>query len=203
MNDHHDANLGDYEPNDDDAEDPNNADHDAVAFQYQAENEEPDPEIPPLMPNIDIPLMPDIDEILAEPPLDVDDDIDANPNEDARIDNQIEDDEDFERREDLQQRLREEMDRKYGERSGRYDLRARRPRDYGHMNTTLSSTIFTQYSMKKGLEKFKEAGVKAVKSELKQLHDRDVLLPRSSRDLSKRQRVAALAYLMFLKKKEW
>lgn len=79
----------------------------------------------------------------------------------------------------MQVRYQDMMDQRYGKCTGRYDLRARRPRDYSHMHTLLSSAIFTQYSIKKGLKKFGKKGVNAVQSELKQLHDRSVLLPKS------------------------
>jgi hypothetical protein len=82
-----------------------------------------------------------------------------------------------EEREELMNRYQEMMDERYGARTGRYNLRTRRPPNYGHLHTHLSSTIFTQYSIKRGLNKFQEKGVEAVRRELKQLHDRSVLEP--------------------------
>jgi hypothetical protein len=99
--------------------------------------------------------------------------------------------------------LETEMNYKYGERSGRYDLRPRRERDYGHLFiTTDGSPLATvQMSMSKGIKMFGEDGTKAVKSELQQLHDRKVMMPVTQQSLTKEQRLRALAYLMFLKRK--
>jgi hypothetical protein len=94
-----------------------------------------------------------------------------------------------------------EMDAQYGQRTSGYNLRARKPRDYSHMHATLEHTVFTQHSMKKGIKEFGDAGVNAVLKELKQLHDRSVLEPKSASDLSQGDKHAALQYLMFLKKK--
>jgi hypothetical protein len=55
--------------------------------------------------------------------------------------------------------------------------------------------------MKKGIKLFGDAGVDAVLKELQQLHDRNVLEPISSKDLSPAEKKAALQYLMFLKQK--
>ena len=69
------------------------------------------------------------------------------------------------------------MDEQYGARLSTHNLRPRKPRDYGHLHTTLEHTVMTQYSIKKGLKVFGNAGVDAVTSELKQLHDRKVIQP--------------------------
>ena len=102
---------------------------------------------------------------------------------------------------DVTQQFEQEMETKYGERTGPYELRPRRPRDYNHLHATLSSTVMTQHSMKKGIKIFGEAGIEAVQQELKQLHDRKVLEPRSATELSASEKKAALQYLMFLKQK--
>jgi len=94
-----------------------------------------------------------------------------------------------------------EMDRRYGPRNSTYDLRPRRPRDYSHLFTTISHNVLTQYNFKKGIEIFGQEGVAAVVSELKQLHDREVMEPMHPSDLSYVERKKALPYLMFLKKK--
>eukprot|EP00978_Attheya_sp_CCMP212_P031313 scaffold117901_cov29-Attheya_sp.AAC.1 len=93
------------------------------------------------------------------------------------------------------------MDAKYGtRRSGVYDLRTRRPRDYSHMHTTLlEGTVTTQHSMKKGLKLYGEEGVNSVLDELKQLHDRKVVEPKKL--LTRDEKRAALHYLMFIKQK--
>ena len=95
------------------------------------------------------------------------------------------------------------MDQQYGERTAAYNLRPRKPRDYGHMHTTLEHTMMTQFSMKRGIKEFGDAGVDAVLSELQQLHDRKVLQPTSANELTREEKRAALHYLMFLKKTEW
>jgi hypothetical protein len=70
------------------------------------------------------------------------------------------------------------MDEQYGIRTGAYNLRPRKPRDYSHLHATLEETVMTQHSMKRGLKEFGDAGVNAVLKELQQLHDRKVLEPR-------------------------
>ena len=94
-----------------------------------------------------------------------------------------------------------QMDAIYGPRTGKYDLRARKPRDYGHMHVTLESIAMTQHSVRKGLKLFGEAGVVAVMKELVQLHERGVVEPKYIQDLDGQQKQAALQYLMFLKQK--
>jgi hypothetical protein len=59
----------------------------------------------------------------------------------------------------------------------------------------------SQMSMKKGTKVFGNDRVDAVRSELQQLHDRAVMRPRRTSDISRAQKRAALAYLMFLKRK--
>ena len=93
------------------------------------------------------------------------------------------------------------MNEQYGERTATYNLRPRKPRDYGHIHATLEHTVMTQMNMKKGIKEFGDAGVDAVLSELKQLHDRKVLEPRIANELTREEKRAALHYLMFLKKK--
>ena len=55
-------------------------------------------------------------------------------------------------------------------------------------------------SMKKGLAIFGVYGHKAVKTEMMQLHDQEVMRPVTSTELSPSQKHEALAYLMLLKK---
>jgi Reverse transcriptase (RNA-dependent DNA polymerase) len=94
-----------------------------------------------------------------------------------------------------------EFDDKYGARMSTHGLRPRKPRDYSHLHTTLEHTVMTQYSVKKGLKVFGEAGVEAVLLELQQLHDRKVIRPVLPSSLSYQAKKASLAYLMFLKEK--
>jgi hypothetical protein len=56
-------------------------------------------------------------------------------------------------------------------------------------------------SMKKGLRMFGEGGVAAVRGEMQQLHDRKVMEPKHTRDLTPEELREALGYLMFLKRK--
>ncbi|GAX21402.1 hypothetical protein FisN_28Lu124 [Fistulifera solaris] len=116
--------------------------------------------------------------------------------------------------------LEAEMDEKYGARNHEYGLRPRRPRDFGHLFTTNGidfAKVHTaheaipemnpefngtpQYGLKKGLEMFGDEGVKAVLSELKQIHVRKVFIPMKAGELTREQKKAALAYHMFLKQK--
>jgi hypothetical protein len=92
----------------------------------------------------------------------------------------------------------ENMDTRYGARSGHYNLRPRKAPDYSHIHTTVA---MTQYSMKKGLEVFGEAGKAAITTELQQLHDLKALEPCDPKSLTYSEKKAALQYLMFLKEK--
>jgi hypothetical protein len=93
------------------------------------------------------------------------------------------------------------MDAAYGPRTGRYDLRARKPRDYGHAHATLESTAMTQHSVRQGIKLFGEQGVDAVMKELVQLHERGVVEPKHIYELNGQEKQDALQYLMFLKQK--
>lgn len=95
-----------------------------------------------------------------------------------------------------------DMDGKYGARSNTYNLRPRRERNFDHLFTTRHEEhLLTQHSVSKGLQIFGEDGAVAVKKELKQLHDLKVIKPVKSKDLTRDQKLQALHYLMFLKKK--
>ena len=105
----------------------------------------------------------------------------------------------------------------------RYNLRKNRARTYkhvydpqvydtGHANSSDKEDIVLtttdegpedtpQMSMKKGLQMFGEGGYAAVKQEMQQLHDRQVMQPVRRKDLTPEQKREALGYLMFLKKK--
>jgi hypothetical protein len=93
------------------------------------------------------------------------------------------------------------MDDTYGARTGAYHLRPRKPRDYGHIHTTLEHTCMTQYSVKKGLKEFGAAGTDAVVAEMRQLDERGVIEPKSPQMLTASEKHRSLQYLMFLKKK--
>jgi hypothetical protein len=154
-------------------------------------------------PNIDDAEVNALADVPEEPPaiapneddeVDEDDDVDVQmdaPNEDDGVD---EDD-------DVEIDVDAQMDAAYGPRTGKYDLRARKPRDYGHLHVTLESIAMTQHGIRKGLKLFGEAGVAAVTKELVQLHERGVVEPKYIQDLDGDQKQAALQYLMFLKQK--
>jgi hypothetical protein len=63
------------------------------------------------------------------------------------------------------------------------------------------ASAFLQHSMKAGIKRFGDWGTKAVKKELQQLHDRQVLVPMHREQLTALKRSRALGYLMFLKEK--
>jgi Reverse transcriptase (RNA-dependent DNA polymerase)/Zinc knuckle len=96
-----------------------------------------------------------------------------------------------------------EMDQAYGLRTSSYRLRDRRPRSYDHLypDSVFSQWTFSQHSMKAGLKLFGERGTEAVLKELKQLHDRQVMVPKEASSLTREDRYQALSYLMFLKEK--
>ena len=98
----------------------------------------------------------------------------------------------------------------------RYNLRNTRGRDYDHrydkedyvvdnvaMTTRGTSEVLEtpQMSLKAGLRTFGKDGVRAVEKEMRQLHDRGVMMPVHRKNLSPEQQQEALVYLMFLKRK--
>jgi hypothetical protein len=82
-----------------------------------------------------------------------------------------------------------------------HNLRPKAPRDYRHAHATVENIVMIKHSIKKGLKIYGEAGAEAVVSEMQQLHDRDVIEPKSANMLTKEEKKKALHYLMFLKKK--
>lgn len=122
--------------------------------------------------------------------------------------------------------LSDQMDQRYGRRSGAHDLRARRKPRYDLASLVQASgqalaprfdvsalailnpslepllgVVLTQYGINKGLKIFGEKGDDAVLRELRQLHDRRVMRPKSGPNLTAAERFSALMYLMFLKQK--
>eukprot|EP00957_Ditylum_brightwellii_P096167 7326535-Ditylum_brightwellii.AAC.1 len=59
----------------------------------------------------------------------------------------------------------------------------------------------TQYSLGKGLKKFKEKAAEVVMDKFTQLHKKETFEPVSYEDMSEEERDEALEALMFLKKK--
>jgi hypothetical protein len=105
-----------------------------------------------------------------------------------------------------QNKLELDMAEQYGQRTHAYNMRPRKPRDYSHLFASKSGPIVAtlatpQMNMRRGLITFGEEGVDAVRNEMKQLHDRKVMQVRKSAELTSQQRMEALAYLMFLKRK--
>ncbi len=94
-----------------------------------------------------------------------------------------------------------EMNQRYGPRTERYNLRPRKPRDYGHLHVALEETCMTQYSVRKGLKVFGKEGATAVITEMRQLDERGVIKPKKASLLTREEKRRALMYLMFLKKK--
>jgi hypothetical protein len=82
-----------------------------------------------------------------------------------------------------------------------HGLHPRKGREYSHLHANIMHHAMTQYSLKKGLKKFKEVGEEAVSKELLQLHMRDTFKPQNADELSTDQKKGALESLMFLKDK--
>ena len=55
--------------------------------------------------------------------------------------------------------------------------------------------------MRKGLQVFGDRGLQAIKKEMQQFHDLDVITPINMKSMTKQQKSRALSYLMFLKEK--
>jgi hypothetical protein len=65
----------------------------------------------------------------------------------------------------------------------------------------LQSVIMAQYNLKQGIEQFSNRSKAAIRVELQQLYDRDVMKPVDKYNLTPEKRKGALCYLMFLKEK--
>jgi hypothetical protein len=83
-----------------------------------------------------------------------------------------------------------------------HNLRPKAPREYRHAHATIEDIVITQHSIKKGLKLYGEARAEAVVSEMQQLHDRDVIEPKSVNMPTNEEKKKALHYLMFLKKNQ-
>lgn len=68
-------------------------------------------------------------------------------------------------------------------------------------NEYLYQVVMAQYGMRKGLKMFGEKGTDAVHKEMKQIHDHEVLIPIDASKMSRKDKMDALRYLMFLKEK--
>jgi hypothetical protein len=99
-------------------------------------------------------------------------------------------------------RLMEAMEARYGSRNSKHALQPRCPCNYSHLHATLKSTVMTQHSMKKGIKLLGYAGISAVLTELKQLHNTAALGPKNGDQIAPIKKKRALQYLMFLKKKQ-
>ena len=68
----------------------------------------------------------------------------------------------------------------------------------------INHVVLTQYGMRKDLQVFGNQGLAAIKKELQQFHDLDVINPINVKTMTKQQKSRALSCLMFLKeKKRW
>ena len=106
----------------------------------------------------------------------------------------------------------DEMDIKYGARTGHHNLRARKPRSYGHLHSITHSLVegeeslaTTQMSMKQGIKTFGQEGVTVVGKEMQQLHDRNAGKPKSARELTAEERREALGCIphVFKAEEDW
>ena len=65
------------------------------------------------------------------------------------------------------------------------------------MRHPLTATLFTQYSIRKGIKGFGEAGITAVEEELQQLETRKVMEPIDGNEMTRKEKRVFLQYLMF------
>ena len=105
----------------------------------------------------------------------------------------------------------DEMTQKHGARRHDHDLWPRsKPHDYSHLHGDLEHTMLTQYNAKKGLKLFSvtgmnalklfgEAGMNALVTEMQQLHDRVMVIPKHTNMVMQEKKQQSLQYLMFTK----
>lgn len=82
-------------------------------------------------------------------------------------------------------------------------MKVRAGKDCKAMQEMMTQYSITQYSLKAELKKFGEKSEAAVSKELGQLHDMSVFTPVDAKKLTRDQKAAALASLMFLKEKKY
>jgi hypothetical protein len=82
-----------------------------------------------------------------------------------------------------------------------YGLRPKRAGDYSHLHANIVHHAMTQYSLKRGLNKFKVKAKEAVSKELMQLQKKDTFEPQDVKTLTGDQKKSAIESLMFLKEK--
>jgi hypothetical protein len=110
-------------------------------------------------------------------------DQDTEPAEDQGVDNATEQDDDTAGRDT------DSMDVRYGQRTSRYNLRQWREPSFAHLKTFSNAhanvgvpqedgkSLATAQMSMKGLKMFGNTGVEAVRSEIRQLHERNVMKP--------------------------
>jgi len=81
-------------------------------------------------------------------------------------------------------------------------LKKAKGKDKKAIQNMMHQHMMTQYSLKAGLKRFGKQGEAAVTKELGQFHDMSVFAPMDPTKLSKTERAAALASLIFLKQKK-
>ena len=69
-----------------------------------------------------------------------------------------------------------------------HDLQPRKPCNYRHLHGNLEQMALTQYNVKKGLKLFGEAGAKAVITEMQQLHEQEVIVPKHANMLTQEEK---------------
>jgi len=80
--------------------------------------------------------------------------------------------------------------------------KTRAGKDREALRHMLMEHCMTQYSLKAWLKRFGKTGAASVSKELGQFHDMSVFIPVDAKTLTKEERRAALASLMFLKEKK-
>ena len=184
------------EDNDDDDVDNNlNEDEASMGNEEQFEFQNDHEPVVIHVPELEDAHVPELED--AEPPEIIDpDNVSVAASVDEIIEPNAEPDENMQ-----QARLEAEMDARYGPRTSGHNLRRRKQCGYGHLNAVMHEFGLTQYSVKQGLKIFGDRGVEAVLQELRQLHNRKVIIPVKASDLTPEQRKSALSYLTFLKEK--
>jgi hypothetical protein len=82
-----------------------------------------------------------------------------------------------------------------------HGLRPKKGRDYSHLHANIVHYAMTQYSLNKGLKKFRVKVKGAVSKELMQLHLKDTFIPKDEGELTEAQKKGAPKSLMLLKEK--
>ena len=87
-----------------------------------------------------------------------------------------------------QDAIDQEMDAHYSPHTDKIYLQPRNPHDYLHLHTTVEHSHLTQYTVKKGLTLFVEAGLTVLRTVPQKNYDQKVIEQKNSKEVSREEK---------------